>query len=202
MMSEQTKICTKCAQELPISSFYKSGCCGKFGVISICKKCSNAEGFYYRRLKEGLVTKIYLSQKRHSMLRGHSSPTYTRDELFAWLLNQPGFHVLYDKWVESGYDRWSIPSCDRISSLKSYSLDNLQIGTFKKNVDNESDEIMRGVIGRATSVIGTSKSTGISVKYISAREAMRKTGINNAKIGQCCLGHRKSAGSHTWRFAI
>lgn len=42
--TEQTKICTKCGRELPLSEFYK-GRCMKDGYLSWCKECYKA---YYR----------------------------------------------------------------------------------------------------------------------------------------------------------
>lgn len=37
--------------------------------------------------------------------------------------------------------------------------------------------------------------------YPTALQAKRQTGINNANIGLCCLGKRKTAGGFIWKFA-
>lgn len=37
--------------------------------------------------------------------------------------------------------------------------------------------------------------------FESATDAQEATGINRKNISSCCLGHRKSAGGYTWKFA-
>lgn len=38
------------------------------------------------------------------------------------------------------------------------------------------------------------------VKYISAKEASRITGINQGSISKCCKGERRIAGGFRWRY--
>lgn len=35
-------------------------------------------------------------------------------------------------------------------------------------------------------------------RYVSAREAFKQTGVDNAQISRCCTGHYKSAGGYFW----
>jgi len=65
--------------------------------------------------------------------RGHLNPTYSLNELRDWLFSQDEFHKIYDEWVESGYDRWKRPSCDRLDDYKPYSLDNMRIVSWRDN---------------------------------------------------------------------
>ena len=44
------------------------------------------------------------------------------------------------------------------------------------------------------------KTTMERWKSIAGKEANSATGINRGNIGECCLGHRKSAGGYFWRY--
>ena len=45
------------------------------------------------------------------------------------------------------------------------------------------------------------KNTGeLLATFPSIKEANSSTGINRGNIGECCLGHRKSAGGYFWRY--
>lgn len=43
-------------------------------------------------------------------------------------------------------------------------------------------------------------NNGSEVKYISAKEASRITGINQGSISECCKGERRIAGGFRWRY--
>lgn len=43
-------------------------------------------------------------------------------------------------------------------------------------------------------------NNGNEVKYISAKEASRITGINQGSISKCCKGERRIAGGFRWRY--
>jgi hypothetical protein len=198
-MAEEKKICNVCGNELPLSSFYKDKKGGKFGVRSLCIACFNKKSTYYRKTKEGLITQMYHAQKQNSILRGHELPDYSKEE---WLLSNPEFHKYYDNWVDSGYNKWMSPSCDRKSSLKPYSFSNLQLGTLADNLKNENIEMRAGLIGGCIPVIGINKKTGLSMRFVSTKDAGRKTGAHFSHVSACCLGKRKSAGGYTWRYEV
>jgi hypothetical protein len=200
MMPEQTKICSKCEKKLFLSSFYTDKKGGKYGVRSLCKICLNQINKDYRKSKDGVITQIYHQQRQNSVIRNHPIPSYSKQELYDWLISNPQFHILFDNWIKSGYKKEFAPSCDRVSSLRPYSFDNLQLDTFAQNLKNENYEMMQGIIGRAIPVIGTSIKTGASLSFISASQAQRKLGFHKSHISACCLGKRKSTGRYTWRY--
>lgn len=90
----------------------------------------------YRRTVKGLITLIYSNQKMCSKGRNHPMPSYSKEELTNWILSQPNFNELWNNWVQSGYERFLSPSVDRIDNHKSYSLDNIQLVTWRTNLDN------------------------------------------------------------------
>ena len=55
------------------------------------------------------------------------------------------FSELYDAWVDSGYDKWVKPSCDRTDPNISYVLDNLKLMTWRENLLKVGFEMGRAV---------------------------------------------------------
>lgn len=105
----------------------------KTGLSSQCRECSNKRIKLYNKTKEGLITKIFRDQRKSSKKRGHRMPCYTIKELKKWVFSQEKFHILYEKWVKSGYKKNKIPSLDRKNNLIGYSFDNIQIVTWEYN---------------------------------------------------------------------
>ena len=52
-----------------------------------------------------------------------------------------------------------------------------------------------------SNIIFVYSTSDVINRFGSAREATRKTGVDFAKIGQVCLGKRKTTGGYKWRFA-
>lgn len=48
--------------------------------------------------------------------------------------------------------------------------------------------------------VSSNGEVGNEVKYISAKEASRITGINQGSISKCCKGERRIAGGFRWRY--
>lgn len=158
-----------------------------------------------------MVTKLskigvmYSKQKTRSKRRGHPAPTYSKDELVAWLFSQPAFHSIYNAWEQSNYDKMLSPSIDRIDSSLGYSLDNIRLMTWAENKQNGHDDMRKGNIAHGNNpqkaVIQYSKTMDFIAEFISVNEAGRTLGIDPTSISSCCNGGRyKSAGGYKWKF--
>lgn len=134
------KICTKCQLSLPLDAFPKQHT-GREGRRANCRKCHKLSTYSIK----AVVTAIYGSQCKKSKIRNHPLPSYTRDELEVWLLNQPNFSSLYNIWKDSGYLTDLKPSCDRKDDYKPYTFDNLQLTTVSKNVTRYYTDAQRGI---------------------------------------------------------
>lgn len=94
--------------------------------------------------KKGVIRVIYKTQRRNSTVRKMPMPTYTKEELNKWLYKND-FKKLYDRWVESGYDKNLKPSIDRLEDFKPYTFDNIKLGTWQENKNHQYEDIINGV---------------------------------------------------------
>ena len=196
------KTCTSCEETKPESQFSKKG----DYLQSMCRPCdSKAKKIYYRS-KEGLIIRIYNTQKNSSKIRGHEMPPYSRLALRGWLNNQELFHTLFDNWVNSGFLKDLRPSCDRTDDNLGYNLKRLVVVTWKENKDKGHGDMRAGKLVHGVNpqkpVIGTNVKTEESKEYPSSNEAARQTGAKQANISACCLKKPKykTAGGFTWKF--
>ena len=80
-----------------------------------------------------LTGRIYNDQGSNSKVRGHQPPAYTLEEFREWFAVQSNKAKLWKAWEESGYDKWSAPSVDRLDQTKGYSFDNIELVDYKTN---------------------------------------------------------------------
>lgn len=92
------------------------------------------------RTVHGLIYQIYKMQILSSIQREHDKPKYSYKEFTDWFKSQKDFKHLYSEWVKSNYNKMKRPSSDRIDNSKGYSLDNIQLVTFRENLINALHE--------------------------------------------------------------
>ena len=100
---------------------------------NICNRCKSTK---YNRSMKGIMNNIYRRQLKNSTKRGHTPPTYTKQQLIDYILTHPHIEALYNNYVDSKYNSDKIPSIDRIDSSKGYSMDNIQLCTWLDNKEN------------------------------------------------------------------
>ena len=94
----------------------------------------------YEKTKHGKLMRTYRNmlsrvkgiQWRKEHLYG-GKEVLPKDEFYAWALANKSFHILYEAWEQSGFDRKLAPSVDRIDSQKGYTLDNMRWITHSEN---------------------------------------------------------------------
>lgn len=197
----QEKKCTKCGAVKAASEFV-SDKRNRSGLHSECRDCGRTQNEIYKRTKDGLITQFYSRQKASSKKRCHVPPAYTKQELKEWCFGQKLFHELYDNWAANGFLKMDIPSCDRTDDYQGYSLDRLQLMTWRENKEKGIMDAKNGINNKHNkAVIGVHRETGEVLEFHSARDAARKTGINQGNLSQCCMGNirYKHAGGYVWR---
>ena len=194
------KNCTQCGETKPLTKFNKQKIT-KDGLQSCCRSCTKARSKIYKRSKHGLIVHIYGNQRSRSRNRKHPPPSYTGKELIAWFNKHPDFDMLFLNWENSGWDRWSRPSCDRIDDYKPYTLDNIRLVTWRENMERAHLDIKNGINNKVNKAVVQSKLDGTFVRdWYSIRQAEREEGFNHGAISQCCLGRAKSAGGFKWSY--
>lgn len=151
----------------------------------------------YRRTKKGLTANIYSNQLASSLTHSFKTPNYSLLELREWIYNQDNFNDLFNLWVESNYDKDSIPSVDRLEDDKGYSLDNIQLITWKENnkkarLDIRNNKLKHNCLfngGHKAVVQYTLDDKKINT-FISVAEASRALNINHQAISRVCRGER------------
>jgi len=112
----------------------------------------------YRRTQKGLIITMYTSEIQSCKRRNVEPPNYTLKEFRKKLRSDENFLRLFKEWKASGYETDLKPSGDRIDPTKGYTLDNLQIITWKENYD-------KGVLERSGA--NNYKARGKDEKYYS-----------------------------------
>lgn len=94
----------------------------------------------------------------------------------------------YKELIERG-EYFDVPPEDLIfltrTEHRKIDTANKRLGEAQKNRKDQSKKVLCVETGEI---------------FDSAREAERKTGINNGNIGKVCLGKRKTSGGYHWRF--
>lgn len=82
------------------------------------------------KTEKQVISTIYSKQKANSIVRNHIPPTYSLDELTAWIYEKTNFKYLYGEWIKSGRITGLKPSIDRLNNSLPYSLNNIQMTTW------------------------------------------------------------------------
>ena len=195
-------ICNECSRNLPLDCFtFNKAAKSREGIDYLCKECKKLKKARYYKSKDGVIQTIYDSQKLSSKHRNHTQPTYSKDELYEWLMNNPLFHTLYQEWVDSGYNRNNKPSVDRINDFESYTLENIRLCRFE---DNYKKAYLDRINGTSTSGLVCKAVIQLSMKgeyireYHSITEVQRQLNLPHQNIVKVCQGKRKSCGGYKW----
>lgn len=155
----------------------------------------------YQKTKNGLTSTIYNCQKKNGDRKGVGAPNYTMLELRCWIFSQDNFEELFDCWVRSNYETDKRPSCDRIDDYLGYSLDNLQLMTWKGNREKGFSDVKTGINRKRCRQVNQFSLNGKLIKtHFSMNSASRKTGAGLGNIYSCCVGNYKTAGGFIWRY--
>ena len=124
-------------------------------------------------------------------------PDYTDIELFEWVEKQVNFNEIYNNWVDSGYKKEYIPSVDRIDDYKPYTIDNIQLLTWRENRIKSHNDQVNGVNTKHVKEVMRIKN-GETVTYYSIAEASRRNNVCKSGISNVISGRAKTCGGFEW----
>lgn len=167
------------------------------------KNYNKAYGQTYR----GIVKRIFNHQLRNCKQRNHDFPTYTEKELYDWYVSKPEHLLLHENWLKNDCNKELTPSVDRLDNNKSYSLDNIELVTWKENKTRAYTAIRANILKNPTLFHGGHKpvvqydfNKNKVATYISIAEAEKFTNVDHRLISDVCNNKRKSAGMFLWAF--
>jgi len=193
----ETKICNTCDTSKALSEYYRNLEC-RLNVSNRCKDCEKEKRKAHRKTHDGLIYTIYFNQRRNCKERKHEMPTYSLDWLKEWVKSQSNFKELFNNWVNSDYDKYLVPSVDRLDDYKSYSPTNIRLVTFRDNLDKISSDKINGINNKQNvAVVQYTKKGQFVNEFHSVSEAIRQTG---AYVSECCLGKRKTSKGFKFKY--
>lgn len=195
----KTRKCTECGEIKSIDLFYNNSFVSH-GKFTKCIDCVNIIKKKQRRTVDGLIYYMYSNQQTNSKKRNYPQPEYNRKELKEWIIVQPNFYSLYDKWVDSNYNTDYKPSVDRIDDYKSYTLDNIQLTTSFKNIDRSYKDKINGINNKQSKAVLQFDLNGNFIKeFYSQAQAARDLGIDASNISRVCNGKYESIRGFVWK---
>jgi hypothetical protein len=195
------KNCKSCLKLKALVEFSKAHS-NKDGYNSFCKICVADRVKQYYKTIPGIVTHIYNGEKTASKQRGHSLPTYNKQELNNWLHNN-GLIILFNSWKNSGYKKELKPSVDRINSTEGYSFSNIRLVTWKENNDiaYEERKNCKRVTKQCKEVKQLTEDGILVYQFKSIANAARATGFCRTNINHACATGKELAHGFRWQYA-
>ena len=127
-------------------------------------------------------------------------PTYSKSELFDWVIYQSEFESLYSDWKGSGFLKGKKPSVDRLDDYKGYSFDNIRLTTWEDNNNRSHRDMINGVNNKLSKSIKQLTLDGNVVnQYYSLMNAHRETGVDFRNISRAALSNGVSGG-YKWAY--
>ncbi len=185
------RICNQCGAELKVNMFYSKS--------YKCKYCIKSN----ERTVEGVISKIYTTQRTSSKKRGHPMPTYTAEELKNFILSHECFMPMYNGWIDSGFQSKMKPSIDRKKDDKPYTINNIMLVTWGQNDSKAHLHSIQGklITGKERRGVFKVLKDGTTVcLYNSIALASRDTGVDVSSIIRCCTHRVATAGKFIWRY--
>ena len=162
----------------------------------------------YTKSIKGVITYIWHHQIRNCKQRNHPLPTYSFQELYDWCLQISNFRRVYTDWVDSNYDPELKPSINRLDNSKTYSLDNIEVITWKNNKEKAYEDIRNNLLHNPTLLNNGHRPVcqydfnGNKVNsFISVSDAARSNNIGHQAISECCKETRKSYKGFLWCYS-
>jgi len=127
--------------------------------------------------------RMYNNQRQNSKKRGKPYPNYSYEEFKEFLFKETDYVNLYRAYEESNFNKYVAPSTDRINPLGNYTFDNIQIITWRRNLDKAGKEV--GITQSPNDIIHYTLE-GEKVIYNSTKEASKILGLSENHIFSSC----------------
>ena len=155
------------------------------------------------KTKNGLISKMYGSQRSNSKRRGHLPPSYSKSDFHDWIMAQPLFHHLFSLYANSNFDTMLVPSVDRKNDDEPYNFSNIKLTTWSKNKKKGYEDRKNGKTNTTNKAVLQFDLDGNFVReYFSCSNASNETNISRTLISRICRNKKGSAGGYLWEYKI
>lgn len=131
------KKCRTCKVEMDLVKFRKDLSKKDNKCIS-CKVCEAVKREKLSRTKNGVIQTLYSGMRGICKRHQWTMPSFTKNELQQYLLEDEGFNRLYEVFVKSDYK--TTIKIDRVDHSLNFTLQNIQVATFRENTKIRSVE--------------------------------------------------------------
>jgi len=145
------------------------------------------------------ITQAYSSTRYKSKRRGDEEPKYTKIELADWLFKN-GLKEKWEKYLNSGCNKYKKPSIDRVDDYGIYEFSNMQLITWGENM-------IKGVNGKkhhknshnknlTKKVYLWDKFGQLKKEFTNYSDAAIYLGCHITSISRAATGKRKTIKKH------
>ncbi len=154
-------------------------------------------------------SKMYSAMKTRNRKNFNLELPFSRNEFKDWINNnyQNELEKLFNIYVENNFDKYKVPSVDRIDDYKSYTFDNMQLLSWKENdIKGSECEKNKKSCSDMSKKYWSKAIEQLDLKgnivnaYCSVREAERQTGFDASSISKCCRGEAFTSKGYKWRY--
>lgn len=197
----ETKQCNKCNEKVELSLFRKDNK-NNDGLSGQCKKCLSILELEARRTKSAVIRRIYNAQVERSKIKMLDKPSYSRQELENWLLDDWIFNLLFDNWKNTGFKKDMKPSTDRLNDYIGYTFENIRIVTWEENNSKGNYDQRNGNNNKSNHGVVQYFIDGKFIKaHCSIISASRLTKVDRGGITNTCKKKTKSSGGFIWKYS-
>jgi len=100
----------------------------------------NSDTKKYEKTPNGFLMRMYRNMQSRTLgIQWRKAHLYKgkgllyREEFHEWAITHPDFWLLFNKWVDSQYDRRLTPTVNRVNSKLGYFIDNMEWITHSEN---------------------------------------------------------------------
>ena len=221
----EEKKCIDCKIIKPLSEFYSNTnrckvCCrlkskkyheqhkNNSEYIEKRKKRKHEYDIKNKSTKNGWYSRIYHNMQQRNKRKFDKDLPFSKEEFIKWIDEnyREKFDDLFKKYVDSGCEKYLVPSIDRVDDYDSYHFDNMQLLTWEQNDIKGTIGIKNKVscaeVGKkycSKTVAQYDENMNEIMRFSSTHEVTRILGFDSSLIAKACREGLKSKGYY-WKY--
>lgn len=176
--------------------------------ISRRKKSKHEYDLKNKATKSGWCSNIYNNMKQRNKKKFGKELPFSKEEFVHWIDEnyKEKFDEMFQNYVDSGCDKYLVPSIDRVDDYDSYHFENMQLLTWEQNDIKGTNGIKNKVscaeVGKkycSKIVAQYDENMNEIMRFSSTHEVTRVLGFDSSLIAKACREGFKSKGYY-WKY--